>query len=307
MTVAKNASDAYDGKQYASLRATAQSFERDYPELYQDVPSRFDRRVSDTPQAKAYAVSVQYRIPEYIAGPTGKGCNLSFGFDSEYMEDTSKAFLPVNKKVADWTKFETMIANNRTSIETIGFGLICPDGAAVVQVDDVQFVPTAFPEAAPTDVARNGGFENGGSEADPWAYTGNAKIGVNTPKYGLRYAILAGGESVFQNISISSTAPKSGYNSYEVVYKYRVKSFSGAGSCALSSSVSDKAAPTATVETFDSSAVIASNTAEWATYTKTLTQSADIENIHLNVACVSGNTAEVWVDNVQFKPKTQQI
>jgi hypothetical protein len=304
VTVVKNATDAYDGKQYASLRATAQYGEYSYPELYQSVPSGYYRirnSVSDTPQAKAYAVSVQYRVPEFIAGPKGLGCNLSFGFDNEYMEDTSKAFLPVNKKVADWTKFETMIANNRTSIEDIGFGLICPEGAAVVHVDDVQFVPTAYPESDPTDVAQNGGFENGGTNGDPWKYQNGATLATNNAKYGGRYALVQSGQSISQDIVISSTAPKDSYNAYQVKFQYFVQSVSSGVSSATPCSLylaENGGAPDASMDITATSA-----TDTYASFSKVASANSSVSNIKIGVSCPSGQTARVYVDQVQFLTK----
>lgn len=303
---------AYDGLHYAVLKSSANKDDQ-APGLYQSVytapppPRRGLSRREPAPAsgANAYDVTFQYKVPQFALPKEGDCSIIAIYLDQEVAQQSPP--VKVDKTVTEWTKGAISIKKPYGIITDIAVAVDCLS-ASTFYLDDINFVPTGYP-TKPTDVARNGGFED--ATGDPWVFDGSAGVETTDASFGAKYARIHQAGSLKQAVVVPEGSIQEGYTSYRVKFQYLVKSFGLSTpppqnpSCSFATSVGSDAADQSTVQSIVPSNVDA-NSEEYKSYSRIITSSTSdpIASIKIELTCESGSDAEIYIDQVEFLPRT---
>jgi hypothetical protein len=247
---------------------------------------------------QAYKIQFKWHVQSYAAGNTGTGkCQVYITQDHAQVDST---LTPFDHPFSGFIDFSAIIGKEEGFIENIGFGLSCSSGyTATIYIDNVTFAPTEYvppPKTEPTDVARDGDFEEGASS---WKFAGDAMVSGADPMWeNTKYVELKPGGTVSQTLAMPKRSLYDGYYGYSVAMKWRAKTHSG-GPCYLFFSQDGSRTKLGTMQY-----PFLDPFSGWGDFYGPI-ESEDgevVKSISIGLECSSGADAVVFIDQVSFTP-----
>ncbi|PWN98694.1 hypothetical protein FA09DRAFT_356706, partial [Tilletiopsis washingtonensis] len=249
---------------------------------------------------QAYRVRFKWHVQAYAAGSTGTGkCQVYITQDNAQVDAT---LTPFDTPFSGFIDFSSYIGKEDGFIKNIGFGLSCSSGyTATIYMDNVHFEPTEYvppPKTEPTDVARDGDFEEGASS---WNFAGDAMVSGADPMWeNTKYVELKPGGKVSQTLVMPPRSLYDGYYGYSVAMKWRGKEFTSSGGlCYLYFSQDGSRTKLGTMEY-----AFGNSFPGWVDFSGPI-ESEDgevVKSISIGLECDATANAVVFIDQVSFTP-----